>query len=395
MAITLIGGQIRSGKTYLAVTRIAEKFLKSEDFEKSEYRCCYTNINNFQFDKFEGDVRHLNFDKLDFCALWMNELLKKNKELNNIDEPLNELFDDIAEGKTLEEIETPFTIPDFLFHRYDEIKGFRFNRTMIVIDEAADFLHTKQAHLVKWLSYSGHIYQDIYLLQNELGNLNTAYRSRAISNRFYQAADSSDRLKSNLMRYGVYSHPKFHQNSKVDVLNVKFDPEIFALYGSGKVEIRKPRIHKYLAFFAVVLGFLIFMIYWVFTRDVATVEDAEPQKKELTQSNGTAPKPQSKRQHKEPKTKVTFDEVCFYCVNGACTYNAHIFSSKKVDYLLKKYKMTFIYSEPLGIGVFRCFESKNGFSDLYKVKSPTAEDTKSALSNPQKFDFSLFGGGGK
>ena len=58
MAISYLTGIPKSGKTYLAVYKIWENFVKepkksifSKESPKNKYKICYTNINEFDFSK--------------------------------------------------------------------------------------------------------------------------------------------------------------------------------------------------------------------------------------------------------------------------------------------------------------------------------------------------------
>ena len=226
MAITYIVGNPGSGKSYLAVYKIYEHFYvdkkkkpKNDAANLEKYDFCYTNINEFKFDRFDNV---LEFD------------------LNDIRFHLVNLFN-MYKGKS----------PDSDLIAY--CKDNKLFSVLFVIDEIHNFFKEDDEVLIWWLTYHRHLYHDLILVTQDLTLVPNEYKR--IAEFFFKAVDSGKRLFSNKFRYIQYSNYRMYNNSIVQggALNIPFDQEIFNLYHSGNDSKVKSFVQKYILFASILI----------------------------------------------------------------------------------------------------------------------------------------------
>lgn len=230
--ISFLLGRPGSGKTYYAVDRIFNNF--SDDKEalrdtKVTFKNCYTNINEFEFDKLEN-VYRLDFDKL-------YEILKR----------LHAHYKAKKTDKYLVKYLTRLKLKDTLF----------------VIDECHNIFDKKDIVLVWWLSYHRHLFHEIILITPNLALVEAKYKT--FSEFFYDARPQSLTLDKRYFYYSVYCSSRMSVNSKSGVIKIKRNKKVFDLYKSGDSINAKNVVLKFLiisfvlaVFFA--LGFYYFII---------------------------------------------------------------------------------------------------------------------------------------
>lgn len=239
MSLTYIVGNPGSGKTYFAVNKLYEYFIREPKptffdphpkSNKKNYRCAYTNINEFDFSK-SDKIKKLDIDefKANLSVLYSyykskvddTELIKYAKELNLCN-------------------------------------------VLIVIDECHStiFSHKGDKILIWWLTYHRHLYQDIYLITQNLSLVDSAYKK--IAEFFYKAVDGSKRLFSRRFRYVQFNSPTMYQKRDIVVgggVSLKFNSEVYKLYHSGNDTKHK----SYLKYYFLVSFFLIVIIIVLFS----------------------------------------------------------------------------------------------------------------------------------
>ena len=72
-------------------------------------------------------------------------------------------------------------------------------KALFVIDEAHNFFQTKDDVLVWWLTYHRHLYQDIFLITQNLALIDRKYKP--LAEYFYKAVPSSLRLNKKVFKY--------------------------------------------------------------------------------------------------------------------------------------------------------------------------------------------------
>ena len=298
--ITYLVGNPGSGKTYYAVFKIYQlflfkpakgflsKFIKSD--KQKEYTYCYTNINEFKFDLHEKFIK-FDFDKFyaDMSILYALYLSKVT------DAELNE-----------------------------RAKELNLSGVFIVLDEAHNFLKVKEdSVLVWWLTYHRHLYQDIYLITQDLSLISNEYKR--IAEHFLKAVDSAKRLFKNKFRYILYGSYKMYQKDAMQKFHIPYLQEVFDLYHSGQSSSQKSFVRKFF-YFALFL-FIALSIYFYFflkslSSDVSeTRPDLESPGAQLSYLNANPlpahqpkPTPQAQDKIQTPQTYIynlsCIDDVC-------------------------------------------------------------------------------------
>ena len=245
MSLTYIVGNPGSGKTYFAVNRLYECFISDTKTNKKNYRFAYTNINEFDFSK-SDKIKKLDIDefKSNLSVLYSyykakvtdSELIKYAKELNLCN-------------------------------------------VLIVIDECHSTIFSQKSDkvLIWWLTYHRHLYQDIYLITQNLSLVDSAYKK--IAEFFYKAVDGSKRLFSSRLKYVLFNSPTMYQKRDIVVgggVSLKFNPEIYKLYHSGD-ETKHKSLIKYYFLVSFFLIFLIVVLF-LFFKDYFNTSDKSTRK---------------------------------------------------------------------------------------------------------------------
>lgn len=229
--ITFLTGVPGSGKTYKAVYTIFNNFSNNEKAKKDlkkDFINCYTNINEFKFDNVEH-VYKLDFDDLKVKLVKLHKLYK------------DKVSDDIL---------------------IEKCKEFDIYKTLFVIDEAHNYFDTNDIVLVWWLSYHRHLYQDIYLITQNLSLIFTKYKT--FSEFFYRAKSTAVSLDRKTFKYDVYINSRLAMNSRSHTEKLPKLKEVFDLYHSGdSVSVSNILLKFYIfAFFMVLSGVLFSYFYF-------------------------------------------------------------------------------------------------------------------------------------
>lgn len=228
--ITFLLGRPGSGKSYYAVDKIFNNFSTSPNAvkdKKFKYDICYTNINEFNFDKVKN-VFLLDFEDLKSKIVILHTLYKKK----STDEELIE--------KCIE---------------------FKIYHCLFVIDEAHNFFDTRDSSLVWWLSYHRHLYHEIILITQNISLIESKYKS--FSEFFYEARPVSLTLDKRYFFYSVYCSSRLSKSSKSGVIKLKRNSEVFELYQSGDSVGASNVILKilFVAFLFFLVAFSVFYYY--------------------------------------------------------------------------------------------------------------------------------------
>lgn len=228
--ITFLLGRPGSGKSYYAVDKIFNNFSTSPNAvkdKKFKYDICYTNINEFNFDKVDN-VFSLDFDDLKVKLTLLHNLYKKK----STDEELIE-----------------------------KCKEFNLHNALFVIDEAHNFFDTRDSVLVWWLSYHRHLYHEIILITQNLALIDSKYKS--FSEFFYDAVSASLTFDKRYFNYRIYCSSRLTNASKAGTFKLKRNSEVFELYKSGDSVGTQNIILKVLfgSFIFLVISVSIFLYY--------------------------------------------------------------------------------------------------------------------------------------
>lgn len=225
MAITYIVGIPRSGKTYYVMYQLWKYFVYVAEvtwFTKlialifkpkplHNYKLAYTNINEFDFSKTDK-IKKLDFDDLHI--------------------KLSELYSMYMSKKTDSEI-------------LIRAKEFDLVNILITIDEVHNFLGKKLDDvLVWWLTYHGHLHQDLFFITQDMGLVHSDYKKNAEF--FYRAIPPSARLSTKKFRYTQYRNSMMAMNGKIKDFTIPAVQDIFNMYVSGAENNSKSVVQKFL-----------------------------------------------------------------------------------------------------------------------------------------------------
>lgn len=201
-----LGGMQGGGKSYYACYLIFNNFSdhkKAKKDLKKDYHVCYTNLNEFKFDKVQNvyKFRYEPFlEKIELLhSMYLNEatdteLIEKSKEL-------------------------------------------QLDRALFVIDEAQDYLEDYNKVIRWWLTYHRHLYHDILLLGVDVSQINPKYIKCV--NLFLKAKPPFLKFTQKTFTYSKYIKYPFNlkDSKEPGTVSVPKMPEVFELYHSGdKVE---------------------------------------------------------------------------------------------------------------------------------------------------------------
>ena len=298
--ITYLVGNPGSGKTYYAVFKIYQlflfkpasgflsKFIKPE--KQKEYTYCYTNINEFKFDLCD------KFIKFDFDKFYADMSILHALYISKVtDAELNE-----------------------------RAKELNLSGVFIVLDEAHNFLKAKEDPvLVWWLTYHRHLYQDIYLITQDLSLISNEYKR--IAEHFLKAVDSAKRLFKNKFRYILYGSYKMYQKDVMQKFHIPYLQEVFNLYHSGQGSSQKSFVRKF--FYISLFVFIALSIYFYFflkslSSDVSeTRPDLESTGAQLSNLNSN-PRP-AHQTKPTPQDKDKSSQTYIYdisCIDDVCNF---------------------------------------------------------------------------
>ncbi|CAD7287282.1 hypothetical protein LMG7974_00217 [Campylobacter majalis] len=342
--ITYIIGNPGSGKTYYAVYMIYETFLKkpkqsfitrlkSEYYRQknkssksnlkneydenlalknnklAKYKYCYTNINQF---KFELDERFIKFDFEKFYDDL--SILYAHYQDKATDEQLNEVA-----------------------------KELKLHNVIFVIDEAHNVLKSKKDEvLIWWLTYHRHLYQDIYLITQDLSLINNEYKR--IAEFFYKAVDSSKRLFGNKFRYVVFGSYKMFKKDEYKKVHVDFLNEVFSLYHSGQTNNGKSIVKKFLLIALFLFVFVVvYFIMFVSSLKSQAPKDTQDNNKQVLISNSYPDMNSSLSASPNVIINEPNENLYLYyviCFNSICTLKGfkETFPESFVSYLVTEYQ---------------------------------------------------------
>lgn len=362
MSLTYIVGNPGSGKTYFAVNKLYESFIFEKEpslFDKigdkkeksKNYEFAYTNINEFDFTKSDKikklEVDIFKYHLAELYGLYQSkatdkELIKKAKEL-------------------------------------------KLCNVLIVIDECHSTIFNKKGDkiLIWWLTYHRHLYQDIYLITQNLSLVASEYKK--IAEFFYKAVDGSKRLFSKKFRYVLFNSPTMYQKRDIvpgGGISLNFNSEVFKLYHSGNSTNHKSYLKIY---FLISLILIIFTSFLVSKFKSYFSNDNEIPKTEISQN---LPKIQTST-NSVPKIDNNISKITnFYkiqCFSNVCTIKDY----EKFSYTL--FRKMIVENPPLH---YEFKELSKGITEVYLyTDKPVFEFLKKEVKNEKDSNsFSLSNG---
>jgi zona occludens toxin len=360
--IEYITGVPGSGKTYKAVYALYSNFGLNEKLKDKKYRFsvefAYTNINEIDLSKFQDDkILSLDWDKFkeDLTILHTHyknkvpdtELIIKAKELN-------------------------------------------LSNCLIILDECHNYLDRQDKVLVWWLSYHRHLYQQIYLITQNLSLVDSKYK--AFAEFFYKSFPSSLRLFSSMMKYNQYTNSRMSLNSKSGKVSLFFKKDIYDSYHSGENQQSENVIKKF-ALYGFLFMFFLFVVinlidsYWTSRNDDEKSINSQLINAQVNRKNDNF------SSTKSVSKLVTKNLIILMCSssNDICLYDGGSIPYELFKILKKKNKYKQYYYKYLQNTDFRLFylDVDDGFIELFKNNTEVENYEK---NNSSSSFFSPFGG---
>ena len=300
-----------SGKSYSGVNTIYNNFSDNEDAKrdlKKDYQVCYTNINEFKFDKVKNVYP---FDE--------DDIFKK----------LNTLYEMYKKKATDEEL-------------IEKCKEYNLYKALFVLDECHKYFDVERKFLVWWLTYHRHLYHDLILITQSLALVNSKYKPLAEA--FFKAKSSSLTLNKKYFNYMYYTESRLTRASFVNTVKVKKRQSVFDLYKSGDSIESKNVIKHFLyisLFFLALIGVFIFFFY-------------DSKQKEIHHDKASIPASSSHNSYK--KSSYTSNEVeentdytdsvymKLICDLEMCSYQDIYFDIKLIYFAQKNFNLEIINS---------------------------------------------------
>nr|WP_314883039.1 zonular occludens toxin domain-containing protein [uncultured Campylobacter sp.] len=297
MAISYLTGIPKSGKTYLAVYEIYKNFIevpKPSLFDKffkkpkkaDKYAICWTNINEFDYSKSE---------KI------------KALDVNDFKYNLSLLYDLYVGGANDTELN-------------EKAADFKLNHCLIVIDEAHNFFTKKGDEILTWwLTYHAHLFQDIWLITQDLSLIDTGYK--AVAEYFYKAVEPARRLIASRFRYQQFISYRMNQSDMIKGggFTLPALSEVFKLYVAGSKQKGSSVVVKFLGLAMVLCLFSLFAFYRfysLFKSDEASAStDTQAQadtRQEVKSADNKALSSTSNANSNEPPIGYIYQIHCFY-----------------------------------------------------------------------------------
>lgn len=273
-----------------------DEILKDDEKRDNDYLVAYTNINEFKFELCEK-IKKLDFVDLENKLTMLYTEYKNNKDSG--DKELIELASELGLYKAL-----------------------------FVIDEIHNFFDKDNEVLRWWLTYHRHLYQELYLITQDLSLVSNEYKT--IAEYFYKAVDSSKRFFSKKFRYIQYSSYKLYQKDIISKFLVDFEQEIFNLYHSGNNGIGKSAVKKFM-WIGILLALIVFILFKVLISVFLTPDEVEKiDEKAIKQdSNYTIKNTENFRIKKELEKlkEKNVDDLFYYsftCYENLCSFSGSI-----------------------------------------------------------------------
>ena len=294
---------------YLKLVYFARRSLK----KSKTYYSCYTNINGLKFDQLDR-VFEFNFRSLDKDIKELYGIYKENEDNPNLDDVLN-----------------------------DHAKSMRLYKSLFVIDECHNYFDTRRAHLIWWLTYHRHMYQDIILITQNLSLVEPKYKR--LAEMWYRAKPKSLSLFSHVFKYDAFTNPQLFKNSKAGTLKVKKKKQVFDLYQSGDSVNVDNVLFKFIKIaFVLLLLLLIYLYLFVFAKDESHVDTVKN-----IESVSTSKDTRDSHVNSAPPVLRRTDRIfkSFLCNSQYCFVEGYDIPILHMPELLHDYGYEVLYSKPV------------------------------------------------
>lgn len=364
--ITFLTGVPGSGKSYYAVDKIYNNFSPDKEAvrdKNSTFEVCYTNINEFNFDKVRN-VYNLDFDDLKIKLIELHKFYKEKKD------------------------------DDFLVAK---CKEYEIYNALFVIDEAHNIFDVKDVVLIWWLSYHRHLFHEIILITQNLSLIESKYKS--FSEFFYKAFPQSLTLIKTHFKYNVYCQSRMSLNSKSGSIKIKRNKKVFELYKSGDSINAQNVILKFLIFGVVLLLVLVGFFYWFISSktpdnekiennasaSVAAVVPVQYAAVASVPVQQIASVPYSAlAQYSSPAPAPTIENILFNlnCSDVSCSNEDLNIPPELITYFVKEKKIKILYSKKVTSKYFKFYfdTTKDFYNYLKSTKGVKNEENFNSIA---------------
>lgn len=347
--ISFFVGVPGSGKTYYAVDKIYNNFSSDKEAirdKKATYDICYTNINEFNFDKV-NKVYPLDFDDLKQKLTRLHRFYKDKKD------------------------------DDFLI---EKCKEYDIYNVLFVIDEAHNYFDLKDTVLIWWLSYHRHLYHEIILITQNLSLIESKYKS--FSEFFYKAFPQSLTLIKTHFKYNVYCSSRMSMSSKSGSIKVKRNKKVFELYKSGDSINSNNVLLKFIIIGSFFLLLSLAILYYYVSSKASNIDNNVTEQHNIPvtyqdkKHNNVYTPDQSQMTMQDLTDRKFFDLTC----NNTNCYNEDILLPLALlEYFIKNQSLTFFYSVKINNNSSRFYlDSTNDFYKYISNKRQDNEDYKTS-----------------
>ncbi|HUH41716.1 MAG TPA: zonular occludens toxin domain-containing protein [Sulfurimonas sp.] len=356
--ISFFTGVPGSGKTYYAVDKIFNNFSTDKEAikdKKATYEICYTNINEFNFDKVDN-VFYLDFDDL-------------KRKLSTLHKYYKEKKDD-----------------DFLIEKCKEYKIYN---ALFVLDEAHNFFDVKDVVLVWWLSYHRHLFHEIILITQNLSLIESKYK--AFSEFFYKAFPQSLTLFKTHFKYNVYCNSRMTIVSKSGSIKVKRNKKVFDLYKSGD-SINSQNIIFKLLFLALIFLLVVVIVLYFYTQ---SLKSSPSQSESISDDQLKTEKSHSVKEdlsdNKSLSNEPTFkfkDKKFFKlsCNSSNCSNRDVLLPFSLLTYFIKSNNITLLYSEKINNNYYKFYlDCSEDFYTYISKKGLEYENNNNVVDSDKVF----------
>lgn len=275
--VEIITGVPGGGKTSYAVVRLIKTFSDDDNLVKKipdslkipDVNKCYTNINEFKFNKFPDNVLRFDFDDIYEKLEILHNHYKKDKWS---DKQLQELCDE-----------------------------YNINHAVFVLDEVHNFLDIRNTVLLWWFSYHRHLNHHIICMTQNLSLVDLKYK--AFPEFFYMAVPSSLKIFDTNLILRKYTSSRLSKTTEAGKIKIKKFPEIYDYYGSGANHKSKSVI---IPFIIISLSALVFLIFY-FSYAFSSSSPVSPKEDKNQKSNSN--KHQESQKKNQPLVKKEPDLI--------------------------------------------------------------------------------------
>lgn len=320
MAVSLIVGKPKSGKSYVAV----KKLFDMVSTPKFKYKRIYCNVNQLDTDslitiaKQHGNtIELLTYDHEKTFEIVKKAYLNRRKS----DDELLEL-----------------------------LKEDSFSHSLYMVDEAQYYFDAQRKEIIYWLSYHAHFFQDIMLFTHDKESIARKYR---IYPELYTVILPSTFRIGKSIRLKDYAGMKETRSAVVRSYAYMPEQNIFDLYVAGDHQQQDKIIKRLIVLPAIAFVLLLLMLIYAYQRIYNKEAMKEQEPLENTTVTKNIPLQQNEKTIRALQTLKPYEQlkpITFTCfTNDSCRYhmnnNSYAYPEQYVLAILKKFNGVILFQK--------------------------------------------------